>query len=654
MAEPTRYQLWNGRDEPPHQPRELRAGSVTLLLDGRDLRNVRYGGITIVDRVYVAVRDRNWGTVPGEPERIDVEERDGGFAVRFDCTHRQHDLDVTWHGEIVGTAEGVVSFSMDARWDSDATYKLIGFNTHHGMREYVGRPYHGLGPAGPVDGTFPESIFPQLIAEGTEVPVFPPVDTFTVALTDRVEVRFDFEGDPFEVEDQRNWTDASFKAQSFTPRRGGFYQATAGDRVRQRVTITPSGAPPAVLGASDPIRLTIGEPTGRSLPPIGLGMASHGQPLTTREVDLLRVLRPDHLRVDLRLGDPRHVRMLDRAIAEKIALGAALELALFVGDAADRELSFLATRLLGSRPRISRVLVFSARGAATPVRLSRLARERLRAVAPDVLIAGGTDANFCELNRERPDRALEEGVVYSINPQIHAFDDRSLAENLAPQAMTVETARSIYGERPVAVSPVTLKQRFNAVASETEAPPPPGEPPPQVDPRQMSLFGAGWTLGSLKYLAEAGAASITYFETTGWRGVMETETGSSLPERFASLPGMVFPAYHVFADLAEWKGGETVALESTDAVSVVGIAVRDAGGLHLLFANLTPNRREVALEAIGGAVSIRRFNDENALHALTNPAEFRAASAESRELSESLPLKLDPFETVRIDAARSD
>lgn len=650
MADPTRYQLWYGRDEPPREPRALRAGPVTLLLDGRDLRNIRYGGITVADRVYVAVRDRNWGTVPGEPEQIDVEERDNGFTVRFDCAHRQHDLDVTWHGEIVGTPDGVVSFSMDAHWNGDATYKLIGFNTHHGMRQYVGRPFHGEGPEGPVSGTFPESIFPQVIAAGTEVPVFPPVDTFTVALTDQVQVRFDFEGDPFEVEDQRNWTDASFKAQSFTPRRSGFYHAATGDHIRQKVTVSPSGSPPAGSEASDRVRLTIGEPTGRSLPPVGFGTATHGQHLSTHEADLLRVLRPDHLRVDLRLGDPHHVRILDRAITEAITLGAALELALFVGDDADRELSFVASRLLGSRPRISRVLIFPASGVATPIRLTRLARERLRVVAPDVLIAGGTNANFCELNRERPERSTEEGVVFSINPQIHAFDDRSLAENLAPQAMTVETARSIYGERPIVVGPVTLKQRFNAVASEGEPPPSPSELPSQVDPRQMSLFGAGWTLGSVTYLAEAGAASLTYFETTGWRGVVETETGSPLPERFASLPGMVFPAYHVFADLAEWKGGEIVAVASTDAVSVVGLAVRDGSGVHLLIANLTPKQREVAIDAVAGPLSIRRLNAENVLAAITRPAEFRGAAPESHDRVKLPSLSLEPFELVRIDA----
>jgi hypothetical protein len=650
MTEPTRYQIWHGRNEPPRQPRELRAGPVTQFLDGRDLRNVRYGGVTLVDRVYVAVRDRNWGTVPGEPERVEVEEDHGGFTVRFDCSHRQNDLDVTWRGEIVGTSDGVVSYEMDARWNRDATYKLIGFNTHHGMREAVGRPYRGHGPNGPVSGVFPELIYPQNVVDGTEVPVFPPVETLTIALTDGVDVRFDFEGDPFEVEDQRNWTDASFKAQSFTPRRSGFYVANEGDHVRQKVTITPVGTPPPLPATSDRVRLTIGEPTGRTLPPIGLGMASHGQPLSTHEADLLRALRPDHLRVDLRLGDPHHVRALDHAIVEAATLGAALELALFAGDDADRELSFIAARLLGSRPRVRQVLVYPVEGAATPARLTRIARDRLRDVAPGALIVGGTDANFCELNRERPERAPAEGVVYSINPQIHAFDDRSLAENLAPQGMTVETARSIYGDRPIVVSPVTLKQRFNAVASEVEEPPLPGELPPQVDPRQMSLFGAGWTLGSVKYLAEAGAASITYFETTGSRGVMETEIGSAVPDQFASLPGMVFPVYHVLADLAEWKGAEIVTMDAGDAFMVLGLAVRDGGGLHLLVANLSPESQEVALGPLDGEIGLRRLDAENALSALTQPVAFRGTGERSDLQGEDILLSLAPYEYVRIDA----
>jgi hypothetical protein len=75
------------------------------------------------------------------------------------------------------------------------------------------------------------------------------------------------------------------------------------------------------------------------------------------------------------------------------------------------------------------------------------------------------------------------------------------------------------------------------------------------------LFAAAWTLGSLKYLAESGVASVTYFEMTGWRG--ETEAGSPLPELFASVPGNVFPLWPVFADLAECVQAKVVPTVSS-------------------------------------------------------------------------------------------
>jgi hypothetical protein len=98
-------------------------------------------------------------------------------------------------------------------------------------------------------------------------------------------------------------------------------------------------------------------------------------------------------------------------------------------------------------------------------------------------------------------------VCYSINPQVHAFDDCSLVETLAAQATTLESARSFVGSTPIAVTPVTLRPRFNPNATGPQPEPPPGELPPQVDPRQLSLFGAGWTMGSIKYLTEGGVAS---------------------------------------------------------------------------------------------------------------------------------------------------
>jgi hypothetical protein len=652
------FQLWYGRNEPPSEPRLLRAGPLTALLDGRDLRYIRLGDRELVRRIYVAVRDANWDTILDEMENVQAEAAEDRFQVRFDVRHRQDPIDFAWHGEISGSADGIIRCAMEGEARSDFRYNRIGFCVLHPPDECAGRPYRGQTPQGNIEGTLPHRIGPQRIVDGTILALFPAVQSLAIDLEDGVTVRFDFEGDLFEMEDQRNWTDASFKTYCTPLALPWPKQARAGQPIRQQMTISVEGALRATPSArarsgrhSVPVQVSVGEALNRPLPSIGLGRASHGQPLTARETERLRALRLDHLRVDLQLGDSGYPRELQRAIHAGESLGCALEMALFLSDAWQSELQALAA-LLPPRPPVARFLVFTREPADAS--WLRAIRERLRELVPGAPVAGGTNAYFCELNRNRPPLEPLDALVYSLNPQVHAFDELSLVESVAAQAETVTSARALGHGLPVIVSPVTLKPRFNPNATGPEQPPPPGQLPAQVDPRQLSLFGAAWTLGSLKYLSESGAASVTYYETTGWRGVMETEAGSTLPERFPSAPGMLFPLYHIFADLADLKPGQILACCSSNPLAVLGLAVRNGDTLHLLLANLTATPQQVEMGPVKeDTVSLRRLNTETAPLAAFDAERFRGTSETVGGVGEKVTVALSPFETVRIDAPGS-
>jgi hypothetical protein len=122
MSERSIYQLWYGRDEPPIESIPLRAGPVTALLVGRDLRNVCYGSHEVAQRIYVAIRDRNWDTVPGEVRDLEIDQRDDSFAVRFTVTHRWRYIDAIWRGDIIVQPDCTISYAMDAEASSDLTY----------------------------------------------------------------------------------------------------------------------------------------------------------------------------------------------------------------------------------------------------------------------------------------------------------------------------------------------------------------------------------------------------------------------------------------------------------------------------------------------------------------------------------------------------
>jgi hypothetical protein len=166
----------------------------------------------------------------------------------------------------------------------------------------------------------------------------------------------------------------------------------------------------------------------------------------------------------------------------------------------------------------------------------------------------------------------------------------------------------------------------------------------------MSLFGAGWTAGSLKYLAESDVQSLTYYETTGWRGVMETEAGSPIPEKFQSLPGSVFPLYHVLADVGEFAGGEVIPTQSSNILKVDGLALRKQDQTRIILANLSAEPQQMTVQNLGEQASVRYLDETNVEAAMQSPEEFRAQTSNLQQTSAgTLQLQLRPYALARID-----
>ncbi|MBI1878614.1 MAG: hypothetical protein HYR94_10375, partial [Chloroflexi bacterium] len=452
-------------------------------------------------------------------------------------------------------------------------------------------------------------------------------------------------------EDQRNWIDASYKTYC-TPLRLPFpVELRAGTKISQSVSLTLKGeiAPIESTPTEAGLTFTVGTAPARPLPRLGLGEASHGQPLSQKELDRLKALHLSHLRVGLRLAEPNYEAKLRRAAGEAQALGVSLEVALFLSDAAETELKGLVSRLEHIKPSVWTWLIFHEKEKSTAEKWVRLARRYLADYDPAAKIGSGTNVFFTELNRERPPVAVLDLVCYSVNPQVHAFDNASLVETLAAHAPTVESARQFVGDLLLAVTPVTLKMRFNPNATGPEPEPGPGELPTQVDVRQMSLFGAGWTVGSIKYLAESGVDSATYYETTGWRGVMETEAGSAVPAKFRSLPGAVFPLYHVLADVGEFAGGEIIPATSSQILRLDGLALRKEDQTRVILANLSPESQTVTVQNLPAQVRVHYLDENNAEVAMQSPETFRAQEGELKQTKAgTLQLDLLPYAIVRI------
>ncbi|MEZ5355132.1 MAG: hypothetical protein R2762_21065 [Bryobacteraceae bacterium] len=613
---PPREAILTGADAAPAASIALRAGPVTCLFDPdiAFLRYIRYGDTELLRGLYAAVRDQGWGTVTPRVHNIVSESRADSFRLTFDVECVQDDIDFPWQGVITGSADGTVRFEFQGRARSTFLKNRLGFAVLHPIAECAGKPCVVEKTSGlKEEGRFPSEVAPHQ--------PFLEMRAITHEASPGVNVEVRFEGDTFEMEDHRNWTDYNYKTYCTPLERPFPVEVQRGQEIRQAVTVRLKGAPaPAIVKARPEVEIAVAGHVMTSLPAIGLGVATGEDPLSRDQAKMLAAAGFRHLRADVRLFDPGWRKDWDRARADALAMGVPLEAALHVSNDAAAELGQFAA---GASADVSRWIVFHRDEASTSARWVQLARRHLRGGA----VGAGTNLFFTELNRGRPEMASLDFACYSLNPQVHAFDDLSLVENLEGQAATVKTARTFVGGKPIAVTPVTLRPRVAGKAS--------------PDRRQRSLFGAAWTLGSVKYLSEGGVGSVTYYQTHGPEGLMNN--------------GEAYPLYHVLADVAGFGGSRVYRVDSSDPLRACAMAVESRGQKRMLIANLTPHSRVVTVDSswLGGRAMRAAMHEHNYMDAARQPEKFRTARGAAMEAAgDRYRLAMLPYSVARLDAVR--
>lgn len=558
----------------------LSAGPVSLTYVNGELRDITVGDAEVVRRVYVVFQDRNWTARPWIISNERVVAGKHMFEIAYEARGTFDARPFHFEALLSGDDEGTISFEFDGVTDSPFLRNRLGLCILH--------PMSAAGAACIVESTSgveTEAAFPTGISPDQP---FADIRAITHEFAPGAWASVRMTGETFEMEDHRNWTDASFKTYC-TPISMPFpVEVPPEVRLAQSLTLaidtedyspTPAPVEPTIRLALDAAALP--------LPHVGLQLPADEPPWSVRTTGLLRDLALSHLRLGIHADDPTAPQIIADAAARAASIGARLVVALFVANAAD--LPAFASSV--GDVEVDTWLVLDA---VAKVSGPGLATEARAAFGPSARIGGGTDLYFTELNRERPDSTTLDVMTFSLNPQVHATDNQTIVQNLAAQDVVARAAGTIAGAAAVHVGPVTLRPRFNPNATAPGLDVSNTALPANVDARQMSQLGANWTLGSVKYLAEAGTVdAITYFETTGWRGIVERDAGSAQPADFSSAPGEAFP---VHAALMCLRGFDTVRTCTSNLPELV-----DA----LLLEDSTGAQRLLLMSFADRAVSVR-------------------------------------------------
>jgi hypothetical protein len=621
-----------GTDEPVAPVRILKAGALTAELDTGNLRHIRYRGIEVIRAVSYLVRDRNWGTYNAIIEDLAVDERDDGFTVTYKGLAIDDDQAFRYTARIEGSADGTLDFSAEGYGETPFLTNRTGFVVLHPIAGVSGRPV----TIEHVDGSIVESHFPEIIN-----PIQPMMDlrALTHEAAPGLKVTCRMEGDTFEMEDQRNWTDASYKTYVRPLALPWPYTLPKDERIQQSVRVTVTGDLPKTAGAAEAGQVTLGERIG-AVPPLGLGLDPSEIADTVAQSATLGLVGAKVLvgYYDPSLG--HDAATLAGIVEAARAIGAEpwLEAVVQSVDGFEAEIVALGktvremgspfpTVLLSPLPDLKCTLPGSIWPPAPP---QRAFFEVARSAFQGARLGGGMFSLFTEMNRKRPPVDLIDLVSFTTTAMLHAGDDISIAETLETLPSVALSAAAIAGDKPYAVGPSAIGMRMNPYG---EAP---FANPKNIrqainfnDPRHRGLLGAAWALGFFARFAAGGATTITLGGTTGAFGLVHVK--QDWPQPFFDEAGGVFPMFHVLRGMARLDGRALRAVTTPDTIEA--IAVETSDGIELWLANRTGTPQTAALPGtprdlflLDADSFVAATQDVNALDTLTKPFEDRTLS----------------------------
>ncbi len=526
-------------------------GRLALRLDrnGAFAREISLRGEELFRGIGFVVRDANWGTpvLTGEATLSRQNDRatvtsGGGLDVAGGDLTWSTEWSITEGGlEAKGRASSVTGFETNR----------TGFVILHSLGATRGRPVKVFHPGGGIE----ETTFPDLVSP--HQPFFD-IEALEYTTTAGNRLRLSFSGEVFEIEDQRNWTDASYKTYCRPLRLPYPYRIEPATVIEQSVRLeilatAPAGSRPRRT-APWIERTAVLPMLGTSLPPgafdarqvAALDTLKLG--FTAIEVDLSDedglaaaseriAAAPGPLRIDIRKSGEKETLAAIRALAPLLANKATLGLSLW--DAEDATIA------------------------------------AVRTVASNIRIGGGVGAFFTELNRLSHWPAADY-LTWTSNPTVHGSSDDTIGETTEPLADIIRTARARSSSARFQIGPMTLGLRYNPNSTTPEgrrlASPP--------DPRQSELITAAWAVGTIAGFLDPAVETLAFFEPTGPKGLVSED-------------GSLSPAAHVLLRLSPYAGCKVSVMRWPDSPRAVGLLIEASGGSMLCFAH--PRDEEFSL-----------------------------------------------------------
>ena len=604
-----------GTDEPPSAERKFSAGALTLVLSDGAIRGLSWHGTEVVRGIACPVRDANWATYTSVLADEKITETPNEFEISQIRLVANSTLCVNL--AFKGHSDGTFIATTEMSACGEFITNRAGFTLLHPLRDVVGTPLSIIHPNCSVTSShFPSLISPEQVAAEIAGLRY---------CVNGIDTEITFQGEVFEMEDQRNWGDASFKTYCRPLSLPIPYRLSAGEILRQAIHVRLAGTPPGNLASttarpSDTLEL---QPCASNVPHIAVAIDEGAIPDQAAQT-CARVMNPPILQ--LRVTPESAPRVCQCASKLASARPTQIELEVIVPANCDAEISIAnvaaeckrvslaVTRVLALPESYLRSYQPAGPWPAGPTPLDLL--EPARRSFPGAEIGSGVLTYFTELNRCRPAAAICDYIGHGVTAITHAADDRSVIECLEGLSHIYASAGVLAGERDYRLGLVAIGMRSNPYGSGVM------ENSLQnriamagSDPRQRGLFAAAWVVGAVAATEGHRVSSLALSALVGPFGAIHRREAWAQPGYQESRAVIVYPIFHVLRFLSEMSG-ESRLLVGSAGNGIVGVASRDLSGIRLIMANLGTN---VSHARLPHDAEIRCLNADNFQAAIQDP-----------------------------------
>lgn len=596
-----------GTLEPATEAKLIQVGKLSALIDGCALRAITWQSVELVRQIDFPIRDQNWSTF--EPKiffkKFKIYDDSFYYEVHFEVDFDEKNVGALLCQIIYeGHSDGWVKAKGTATTSRDFITCRSGFTLLHPIATLSGKVVKVTNNNGIVE----QVKIPKLIS-----PAQPVKDISGLSLNvEGVFLDIAFEGDVFEMEDQRNWSDASFKTYCRPLAKPFPYEVDGGRSFTQKIKLDISGAAKTEK-LNSIASLKIGSALAEKFPEMLLFADENALP----DSESAKLISFTGFRKILLRVTHKNAEALLKKLTTLLKQGNGsfdLEILLEDDTLIIDQLSKIASVCSELKICPKHVIALPRDylssyqpDAQWPIgRSPKDAFEAAKITFPDAKIGGGMLTNFTELNRCRPDFEIDY-ITHSNSAIIHAADDTSVMQTLETLPQIFDSVNVFSGDKNYRLGLTAIGMRTNPYGDAVS--PNPDQKRitmAMYDPRVRALFGAAWAIGALAATEGKGIDAISLSSWIGAFGIINVseDDRKNVTNLYfdENSDAKFYPLFHVHKALLQIKSVRHTIDGLVDGLA--GVAFDCGDFKRLIVANTNVKPTQFSIEGVGRIASL--------------------------------------------------